>query len=103
MTVGQIDDNSVRRMEHNIVGRWFTGLWRNQHTITEHELRVETKGHPVVRELVPHGSDDGPTIVSCLLECRVQVMRLGVSLFNCIQDNLLDASVTSPRLAVLEG
>ena len=75
----------------------------HQELIAEHELLVEGEGHLVLRELVPHGSDDWGALLGSVLESRVEVVSLRVSLVNRIEDDLLDSLGSGPGLTVIES
>jgi hypothetical protein len=65
---------------NNVFGRRLSNLGCDQEFVTEHELFVEAESVLVLRELIPHRSDDRGSFFGCVLEGGIQVMSLRVSL-----------------------
>ena len=78
-------------------------LGRDKDVGAEHELVVQVEGLAVLGELVPHGADDGETVLRGLEEQVVQVVGLSVPLLDGGKDGALDARRLEPRLTHLEA
>ena len=79
-----------------------TRLRRHEELVAKHELLIEAKCHFILRELIPHRSDNRGTFLSCMLKSRVEVVSLCVSLVDRIENYLLDSFRSCPRLAVIK-
>lgn len=84
-----------------ILGR-FSPLRAHKHAITKHELLPQTWRQRIVRELIPHRSNDRPAVVVGLLERGIEVVSLCITLFDCVKNNLLDPLRPGPWLTILE-
>lgn len=86
----------------NVLKVWCCRFRNNEERFAKHELLIKAERVRILRELVPHGSDDRYSCKRGLAECRVEVVRLCVSLIDCVSNHFLDSWRTKPWLAVLE-
>ena len=88
-------------MELELIGSRCLCLWRDQEIVSKHELLEESLGHAILRKLVEHGSKNRGALLVRDFKSRVEVVGLRVSLFDSVENYLLDAFVTGPGFSVL--
>lgn len=87
-------------MVSNVFDSWLGNLRRNQEFVAKHELFVETESVLILREFIPHRSEDRGTFFCCMLEGCVEVVSLGISLVNCVPDDLLNSGRSEPGFTI---
>ena len=99
----EVDLNVGGATSDGVLSHGVADLGRHKDVGAPHELVVQVKGLAVLGELVPHGADDGETVLRGLEEQVVEVVGLGVPLLDGGKDGALDAGRLEPRLTHLEA
>ena len=77
-----------RRINSRVINQillcWCTCLGHYKELVAKHELLIQRESCRILRELIPHRSDNWGAFFSCMLESRVKVVSLSVSLMNSI-------------------
>ena len=99
----EVDLDLGAATEKGVLDSGVANLGADEDIRSEHELVVQVVGHDILRELVPHGADDGETGLGGLEEEVVHVVSLGVSLVDGGEGSSLHTWALKPWLAHLEA
>ena len=97
----EVDFNWGCAAQMGHVRSWLADLRRYKNVGSKHELVVEIEGMDILREFIPHRSDDRSSMGHALVEEVVEIVGLLVSLVNSLLDDVLDARTLKPWLSHL--